>query len=270
MEQNTNEITNWRELFSLYSNLVEPFKEFEKRAYNKRTIELGASDARGTIDYGYIGIIREAFRHTVKWAILFLAVFWISGFIAYLANIKSLVAYYDSLSSELIWAIEDIIFEDGSWIFELVALVILYIPFPCLIFLFPLMIIRNAIHRTHVISKAKKTLKTCENALPQADALLQDAWNSIAPYVEKVPPNYRNSHALAFFSNSFFNFKVRNLQEAVNLYDDYLHKQRMEQSQREMLETQRESMNAINSLSGQMDYIHAQMDFMQDQISSLY
>lgn len=272
MEQNINEMTNWKDLFSLYRDLVGPFQELENRLNHKWDLELTARDARGIIDYGYKRTIREAFSHTRKiiWALPFLGVFHIVMNVVPL-NGETLFYYYEDLLETITYNIypfhQGLI---GSFIYAIMALIIIYFLLPCLIFLFPLMIVGNVIYRTHVISKAKKTLKSCEELLPQADAAIQETWNSIAPYVEKVPPNYRTSHALAFFANSFFNFKVRNLQEAVNLYDDYLHKQRMEQSQREMLEAQRESMNAINALSGQMDYIHAQMDFMQDQISSLY
>lgn len=262
MEQNTNANTNWRELFSLYRDLVEPFKEFEKQAYNKRTIERGASDARGTIDYGYIGIIREAFLHTLKYAIPFLIAFYVITNVARV-NGEKLFYYYGMLVSELGYAIEDLLFENGNVIFEIVATFILLVPFTCLIIFFPLMIVGNVISRTHSISQAKKTLKVCEEVLPQAESATQEAWKRIAPYVKKIPPNYQNSSALAFFSNSFFNSKVKNLQEAVNLYDQYLHQQRMEQSQREIAEAQRESMDAIDALSRQMDYLQDQIDSLE-------
>ena len=129
------------------------------------------------------------------------------------------------------------------------------------------MLIRNVISEVLRISRRKKkneeTLIACEKGykelLPQAEAAMQDAWKKIAPYINSIPQDYRNSQALAFFSNSFFNSKVKNLLEAVNLYDQYLHQQKMEQSQREIAEaqrrSQRESMDAIDALSRQMAYM---------------
>lgn len=264
MGQNTNETTNWRELFSLYRDLVGPFKELEKRAYNKRTIEQGASDARGTIDYGYIGIIGKAFGHTIKGAIPFLIVYYIIMNVVNL-NGESLLNHLENLLEPMMEMINGLynipFFHDGTLgqlVYALLGLVIYGGLFPCIFFLFPLMIICNVISRAHKISEAKKTLKACEELLPQAEALLQEACKSIAPYVDKIPRDYRNSEALAFFSNSFFNYKVRNLPEAVNLYDQYLHQQRMEQGQREMAKAQRDAMEDISR----------QLDHMEDLINS--
>lgn len=261
MGQNTNENTSWRELFRLYRDLVGPFQELERRASNKRTIEQGASEARGTIGYGYRRIIRKAFSHTIIWAIPFLIVFYVIVNVVHV-NGEKLFYYYDLLItalSELIPVWEGM---NNSALVGFILLVIaalfFFAAFPCLIFLFPPMIVGNVISRAHKISKAKKTLKDCERVLPQAEAAVQEAYKNIAPYIDKVPPNYRYSHALAFFSDSFFNFKVRNLQEAVNLYDQYLHQQRMEQGQREMAQAQKDA----------MDEIFRQLDHMEDLINS--
>lgn len=253
MEQNTNGNTNWRELFSLYRDLVGPFKEFEEQAYNKRAIERETSDAKATIGYGYKKVIRQAFRRTIIWAIPFLIVFYITpiGVIAYLFEL-------------MLEAIEVMFFKgDFNVAMEIVAGLTAAVLFPCLLVLFPSMIAGGMISRTRKISKAKTTLNTCNDLLPQAETAVQEAWKKIAPYVKNIPPSYRNSSALAFFSNSFFNYKVRNLQEAVNLYDQYLHQQRMEQSQREMVEAQRESMEAINALSNQIEDLQDQINSME-------
>ena len=263
MEQNKNEMINWKDLFSLYRDLVKPFQTLENRLYRKQELEWTAGSAKETINSGYAGTIRSAFLHTLKWSIPFLGIFWMFGFFTAL-NAKSPVTYYNSLTEDLIEAINDIL--DGGWIFELVAYLIFDVLLPCLFFLFPLMIVVTAISRAYKISQAKKTLKACEKQLPQAETAVREAYKSIAPYVEKVPPNYRNSSALAFFSDSFFNFKVRNLQEAVNLYDQYLHQQRMEQGQREMAQAQKDAMDDI---SRQLDYLHDQMDSMEADINAL-
>lgn len=265
MEQNINENTNWQELFGLYRSLVGPFQEFEERVHYKRTVEQDASKARGTIDYGYRRIIREAFSHTIKGAIPFLIIFYVILNVVHVNGEKLyyyfqvLVDYLDDLipswetPSEVTFIYMSILL-----ILVIVELFILYVPFPCLALLFPLMIVGSIISRTHVIAKAKKTLKACEELLPQAEDAIREAYTSIAPYVDKVPQSYRNSHALAFLSSSFFNYKARNLQEAVNLYDQYLHQQRMEQGQREMAAAQKAA----------MDDMFRQLDHMEDLINS--
>lgn len=253
-----NERANWQSLFKLYQDLVGPFRDYETRASHKRGLEWEASKAKGTIEASYSGTIPSAFSRTLSAALPFLAVFWVLAFITGLGIIKTPFSYYDSITSELIWAIEDLLFTDGSMIFELVASFIAIPLLTCLIFVFPLMIVGCVIPRAHKISKAKRTLKACEKQLPQAEAATQEALERIAPYANKIPPNYRNSQALAFFANSYFNFKVNNLQEAINLYDQYLHQQRMEQGQREMAMAQQDAMNDISR----------QLDYMEDLINS--
>ena len=274
MEQNANEMTNWRELFSLYRNLVGPFQELEKRSQRKWELERTAGSAKGIINFGYKETIGKAFSHTVTWAIPFLIVFYVIMNVVKVNGEKLFYPVEDLLEhlGDMIGLgyISEIVFNTPSLksggilaglielIFVLLGIAICYGLFPCVLFLFPLMIIRNVISRSHKISKAKKTLKACEEQLPQAEAAIQEAWEGIAPYVKYVPPNYRSSNALAFFSNSFFNFKVKNLQEAVNLYDEHLHKQRMEQGQREMAQAQKDA----------MDDISRQLDYMEDLINS--
>lgn len=255
MEQNKNEMTNWSNLFNLYKTLVGPFQEFENRLCYKRELEWTAEDAKGTIRFGYKRIIREAFLFTLKCAIPFLIIFWVVYNVVHVESLRNIYDMYIGCIDTPLVALHAQLFEkEGGLsaietIYYLVVRLIEAVPYPCLTFLFPLMIVGSVISRTHGISQAKKTLKTCEDVLPQAETAIQDAWKKIAPYIKNIPPNYRNSSALAFFSNSFFNYKVKNLQEAVNLYDQYLHQQRMEQSQREIAEAQRESMAAIDALS---------------------
>ena len=266
MEQNINEDTNWKELFSLYRDLVGPFQEFENRVYHKWDLEQEIEIARETINFGYKKTIQKALVNTLKWSIPFLGVFYI--FInVYKVNGERLSDYWLTLISLVEETMESTFFNGDASVPQEFLGAFIELVLPCPIFLLPLMIAGSVISRAHKISKAKKTLKTCAEVLPQAETAVQKAWKGIAPYIEKVPQDYRNSQALAFFSNSFFNFKVRNLQEAVNLYDEYLHQQRMEQGQREIqskiAKSQRETMAA-------MDALYRQMDSIQDQISSLY
>lgn len=287
MGLNKIETMNPQELFSLYKSLVGPFQEFEKRSYRKRELEWkiksAAEDAQRTVRFNYKKVIRKAFAHTLIWAIPFLIVFYIIMNVVHV-NEEKLFYYYsvsdpaEAVAEAIEEKIEDKLSEKADIAYEIVAAFIICVPLPCLRFLFPLMIVGNVIPEVRHVSQAKKkkeeSLKTCEackELLPQAEAAIQEAWKRIGPFVKYIPPDYRNSSALAFFSKSFFNLKVKNLTEAVNLYDQYLHQQRMEESQREIAnaqrEAQRESMAAIDALSGQMAYMH---DQIQDQIDSLY
>lgn len=281
MEQNTNENTNWNELFSLYRSLVSPFLEYEERSKNKRELERklewNVKDAKKPVRFDCKRTIRGVISDILKWAIPFLIVFWVIMNVVQVNGEKLLLDMY----SELLNPVYDAIYAQlGSMV--LIGLFVELFVFgalcPCLVLLFPWMLVRNVIYRMRWVSQKKKkneeTLKACEKAykelLPQAEAAIQEAWKKIAPHLNRIPPDYRNSRALAFFSKSFFNGKVKNLQEAVNLYDQYLHQQRMEQGQREIakaqIKAQKESMAAMDDLSRQMAYMQEEL---QDQIDSL-
>ena len=272
MEQNKRQITSWHDLFSLYRDLVGPFQKFEKLSSRQRELERkleqDAEYAQEKIRFDFKGTIQDIFWDTLKWAIPFLIVFWV------ILNVVQVNGEYllNDMYGELMYIIHDQLIEEGGTLIDLVYyLGVGIILGPCLIFLFPFMLIRNVISEVQHISQRKKKneeiLKACEKArmeqLPQLEAAKQDTLKRIAPYFNCIPSNYRNSHALAFFSDSFFNWKVKDIQEAVNLYDQYLHQQRMEQSQREIAEAQgralRENMDAINALSGQMAYMQGQI-----------
>ncbi len=278
MEQTKNERANWNKLFSLYKSLVKPFQEFENRSYRKRELERTAESFKRAISFGYKGTIPEIFSHTLIWAIPSIIVFFVILNVVPMKDGGKLYDYMygsDSWIDSVVYAIQTryahLFKGNFGWIYSIllliVALIICYVLYPyliCLICLFPLMTAVSVIPRAHKLSKVKKALKTYEEQLlPQAEAAIQEAGKKIAPDLKRIPRNYRNSHALAFFSDSFFNFKVNNLQEAINLYDQYLHQQRMEQNQ---LESQAESMDAINALSRQMDEMQYQIDTKEETV----
>ena len=54
--------------------------------------------------------------------------------------------------------------------------------------------------------------------------------------MDVIPPDYRYRQAMTFFYNALKNQRAMTMQEAVNLYEDYLHKNRMEQMQAEQIQ----------------------------------
>lgn len=273
MEQNTNGKTNWCDEFSLYQALVKPFKAIEDLSSRKRKLEMAAGNAKEIIGFGYKRTIREAFSHTLKWAIPFLIVFWVITNVIQV-NGEKLFYYYDEPIEVVLGAIEEILFEEGSAIFEIAAAFSICVPFPCLIFLFPLMIVGCVISRIPRISKAKKTLKDCEEQLIPTETAIQEIRKKIAPYVERVPQGYRNSNALAFFSDSFRNSKAKNVQEAIKLYDTYLSwqeelKHAMELSEIKIMEQERRD-RALDDISRQLDHIQDQIDSQEPVVNNYY
>ena len=263
MEQNIN---GNADLFRLYRNLVEPFREYEKRTYCKRELEQKAESAKSIIGYGFKKVIREAFWHTLKWAIPFLIIFYVIANNVHV-NGSKLYYYYTDLCESMV------IYSDNIIILLLECL-FFWVPFPCLIFLFPFMIVRNMISRLCRISRVKKTLKTCEEQLAQEEAAVQEVWKGIAPYIGKVPSGYRNSRALAFFSDSFFNSKVKNVTEAIELYKQHLLvNERIHHAMQMALIEENEKQKrqrALENISRQLDHIQDQLDSQEPIVNNYY
>lgn len=53
--------------------------------------------------------------------------------------------------------------------------------------------------------------------------------------IDVIPPDYRYRDAMAFFYNALRNQRAMTMQEAVNLYEDHLHKNRIEAMEAEQL-----------------------------------
>ncbi|WP_034444865.1 hypothetical protein [Butyrivibrio sp. AE2032] len=61
-------------------------------------------------------------------------------------------------------------------------------------------------------------------------------WDQISDY---VPTNYQNSFAVSSFCSYLQNGRASNLKEAINLYEEELHRYRMEQMQSQILQQQK-------------------------------
>ncbi|MBR5420880.1 MAG: hypothetical protein IK115_07020 [Lachnospiraceae bacterium] len=81
--------------------------------------------------------------------------------------------------------------------------------------------------------------------LPAAEKRLQDLktgtnWSAFA----YIPPKYRDLHAIQFIASALENMRATTMQEAVNLFENELHKMRMENMQAATLEAAVEARNA--------------------------
>lgn len=270
-------------MFILYRDLVNPFRKLENLSSRKRELEYKINHQKDDLHFNYKRTIRDAISDTfeLKWFILFLIVFWVIMNVVPV-NGENLFYYYKEL------LIEPVVYATplnekgiiGIFIFTIMILLIEFVLFPCLIclcpfpLLFSLMMVRHVNYEKNRITKAKETIRTCEEQLPLVEAAIQETKKIIVPYIGMIPRDYRNSAALHFFSNSYFNFKVRTLPEAINLYDQHLHQQQLEQGQREMAEkmaeAQRRSEDALNDLSMQLAYMQDQIDSQEPVVINNY
>ena len=70
--------------------------------------------------------------------------------------------------------------------------------------------------------------------------------------IDIIPPDYRYRQAMSFFYSALKNQRAMTMQEAVNLYEDYLHQNRMEAMQAEQIQ----KLNQINKTAKTNAYIN--------------
>lgn len=71
---------------------------------------------------------------------------------------------------------------------------------------------------------------------------------SLTPVIHILPPNYRYALAAEYIYNCFLNSRAYTIQEAVNLYEEQLHRWRIENAQGMMLALQRQQNSDINTM----------------------
>lgn len=116
------------------------------------------------------------------------------------------------------------------------------------------------------VKKKKDLLRNMENEYNQLQENIGQAIHVLEPYLQYVPPAYRNSYALQHFVEAYMNLKVNNVAEAVKEYDVYLHRRNVVQGlrqisgqmaqinyiQRQSLAAQRAALVNLNMMQGWM------------------
>lgn len=82
------------------------------------------------------------------------------------------------------------------------------------------------------------------------------------PLTAYVPPDYQYSYAISSMYEYFVNMRARNITEAINLYEDELHKKKMESMQAQILHEQRvqsamATVSAVANISTAFSAAHA-------------
>lgn len=64
--------------------------------------------------------------------------------------------------------------------------------------------------------------------------------NTLSREIHIIPPNYRYLLAVQYIFDSFVNMRARNMTEAINLYEEQLHRWKIENAQQQMLALSRQ------------------------------
>ena len=86
--------------------------------------------------------------------------------------------------------------------------------------------------------KNSKNLKSAKLQFEQIEEQIQNRIQSVTEHLQFIPPSYRHSDAMKYFSRAYLDGKVDNLKEAMESYDTYLHRLNMERSQKMIVQQQ--------------------------------
>lgn len=99
------------------------------------------------------------------------------------------------------------------------------------------MIEKRLLEETKKLEERQITIKAeCE----QIENDRQKLRKAISDKIGIIPPNYRYQMAVQYIYESFRNMRARNMTEAINLFEEQLHRWKMEASQQQMVELARQ------------------------------
>lgn len=252
-----------QDIFGLYARLSGPLKEMERVCDRQETLKNELNEAKETVSIAFVKPFISAFVWTFCLAIPFIILFLIITNVAHVSDGRALFDVYDQWLSETALGAKflGILSTDGFW--GLVCIVILFVVwcglFPCIIFLLPTMFVLSVITTVFSAIFAKRVIKKNSAMIPLLQQEIEDRIQAMAEALSYVPPDYRYSMAIDHFCQSYANQKADSLKEAVNLFDVYLHQQKMEQKQQEILDVERRKLSELTYQSERLDKINREL-----------
>ena len=252
-----------QDIFGLYARLSGPLKEMEQVCDRQETLKKELKEAKETVSIAFIKPFLSALAWTFALAIPFIVLFLIVTNVSHVPDGRSLFdAYDDWLSGTALGAkFLEIIPREGFWGFicMVLSLAVWCGIFPCVIFLLPAMFVLSVIVTVFSVIFAKRVIKKNTAAIPVLQQEINERIQAMAEALAYVPPDYRFSMAVDHFCQSYANQKADSLKEAVNLFDVYLHQQKMEQKQQEILNVERRKLSEMAYQSEQLEKINREL-----------
>lgn len=97
-------------------------------------------------------------------------------------------------------------------------------------------------------SRNKEMIEKLETDLSKEIEKKNVVIKQLSPVIHILPPNYRYALAADYIYNCFLNNRAYTIQEAVNLYEEQLHRWKIENTQEMMLTLQRQQNSDINTM----------------------
>ena len=93
--------------------------------------------------------------------------------------------------------------------------------------------------KARIKNKHEQTEAEINTMMPQMESISQEIYRVTTENQEKInlmPRDYRYYDAVAFFESALANGRADSMKEAINLYEETIHRQNMELNGRQMLE----------------------------------
>ena len=280
MDQYLNEsvkVESLSDLNMLYRSLVEPVRDIENKAQQRKILEQELKDAENTLNCRFVTPFVNAIAYTIAGAIPFIIVFFIlSFFIKNGEGVRYFKVYdnwYGSTPS-LHW-LSDILEKLGeSWgfigiIIALIVSIALFFIIPAIVILLPLCFVGSVIYTVYSCIEARSSIKTIPGKLEDLHDEVIEIVDRIAPGMTFVPPDYRYSDALEFICRTFDNHKADSLKEALLQYDEFAHRREMESTTNAILQSQYAVLQELADQSSKLDSLKADISKVKDKVDWL-
>lgn len=276
------EISSDDDLFKLFSRIIEPVSRLEELSKKKKRIEKENRDASGTLVGDILSGVLSALGSTIKWAIPFAIVFVIVTNLIHTKDGTSWFKLYENMTNEMAvfdWlsGLMDKITEMGfifTFVLGLLLIIVSAVLGLCILpgamFLFPVLTVIYVIVMIFAYKSDRKTLEKNSVLLAEIQEEMDFLVDDLEMPLYFVPPDYRYSEAIMYFCNSYLNGKASSLKEAVILYDNFLHQQRMEQGQEEISYKQNKILDELNYQNQQLDSMQREIDDVRRTADSVY
>lgn len=100
----------------------------------------------------------------------------------------------------------------------------------------------------------EKRITTKQIDMDNINIQIQQAINQMHDRLQFIPPSYCHSDAMRYFARAYIDGKVENVKEAMISYDEYVHRQNMENGQYAMIQQQGQILANQVALQQQLSY----------------
>ncbi len=266
-------------LFQLYSQLIQPLKDFEGLCGRQDEVNKELKEAKSTIGSAIITPFVMALHFTAILSIPFVILFVIVINVAHTSEGVSLFTAYDEWLQETpfgLWFFDGVIASmiDSGILVGLLGVLLSFVVgcalFPIVAFLLPAMFAVGIVFTVISVFSAKGTIARGNAELKELEGQIDRMFHVLVEPLVFVPPDYRFSAAVEHFVRSYQNGKVSNPKEAMLQFDNYMHQMEMEHKQQQLLESQREIRQKLDAQSAQFKAMEKQIGQIKGKVDWLY